>query len=71
MSDLYEALHPLLDDGQVPGQDQEQGLQEEKERAVQLAIMGLPNVVRPPLLSRCCREVLPLLRHCFACVRSV
>ena len=49
MSDLYEALQPLLDDQKVPGQDQEGALQEEKERAVQLAIMGLPNVVCPPL----------------------
>lgn len=44
MTDLYAALQPVLDEQQAPDQQPEVNA-EEKQRAVQLAIMGLPNVV--------------------------
>lgn len=52
MSDLYAALQPVLDEQQEPDQEEEQS-QEDKQRAVQLAIMGLPNVVCLPLKETC------------------
>lgn len=44
MTDLYEALQPVLDEQVKPGNEAEDG-GDEKQRPVQLAIMGLPNVV--------------------------
>ena len=53
MTELYAALQPVLEEreGLQDQQLQEQEQEEGKERAVQLAIMGLPNVVGPLLLT--------------------
>ena len=48
MTDLYEALQPVLDEQVEPGNEAED-VGDEKQRPVQLAIMGLPNVVRSSL----------------------
>ena len=45
MTELYAALQPLLDEHESFHKQQAQEDEEGKERAVQLAIMGLPNVV--------------------------
>jgi len=45
MTELYAALQPVLDEHESFHQQQAQEDEEGKERAVQLAIMGLPNVV--------------------------
>ena len=52
MTDLYEALQPVLDDLEESDAEEEP-VGEERQRAVQLAIMGLPNVVSScPLYSQ-------------------
>lgn len=45
MTELYAALQPLLDEHESFHKQQAQEDKEGKERGVQLAIMGLPNVV--------------------------
>lgn len=45
MTELYAALQPVLDEHESFHKQQAQEDEEGKERAVQLAIMGLPNVV--------------------------
>ena len=45
MTELYAALQPVLDEHESFHHQQAQEDEEGKERAVQLAIMGLPNVV--------------------------
>lgn len=52
MTDLYEVLQPVLDDLEESDVEEEP-VGEERQRAVQLAIMGLPNVVSScPLYSQ-------------------
>ena len=59
MTDLYEALQPVLDDLEESDAEEEP-VGEERQRAVQLAIMGLPNVV-----SSCAAagQAQPCLQH--------
>ena len=45
MTDLYAALQPILDKHESFHRQQDEEEEEGKERPVQLAIMGLPNVV--------------------------
>lgn len=45
MTELYAALQPVLDEHESFHRQQSEEDQEGKERSVQLAIMGLPNVV--------------------------
>ena len=45
MTELYAALQPVLDEHESFHKHQAEEEKEGKERAVQLAVMGLPNVV--------------------------
>lgn len=45
MTELYAALQPVLDEHDSFHKRQAEEEKEGKERAVQLAVMGLPNVV--------------------------
>lgn len=45
MTELYAALQPVLDKHDSYHQQQDEEEEAGKERPVQLAIMGLPNVV--------------------------
>ncbi|DBA81670.1 TPA: hypothetical protein ACH3X1_007420 [Trebouxia sp. C0004] len=51
MTELYAALQPVLDEHQSFHKQQAQEDEEGKERAVQLAIMGLPNVGKSTLAN--------------------
>ncbi len=66
MTELYAALQPVLDEHDSFHQQQAQEDEEGKERAVQLAIMGLPNVVgNLPLPHTCLFVPLPLATSIF------
>ena len=60
MTELYAALQPVLDEHESFHKQQAQKDEEGKERAVQLAIMGLPNVVPSSSSPFCPFVPLPL-----------
>lgn len=75
MTELYAALQPILDAHQSSLTQGQEEAEEGRERAVQLAIMGLPNVVsqsKAPVRKQAVQEsrMLRLATLSGVCARS-